>query len=235
MKRLIFLILLSAIFLSMGAQDVDQLKVMSKTTQKEKDDARRAKALSGGTNRGCGIDWDLDDDTWGVAYSYSPHFPLALSANGTWSYFKLEGELGFTLSGKEYDWKENITAKPVGYLMASPGFYCKFFSVQCGVGALVDIRKETKASTGTNITQTTTITIGTSTSVSSYTDESGYQYSYYETKKPGFNLCFKPSVTGYIPIENGDYYITLNAGYIFVPKLKELSGFTVGVGFQWTL
>jgi len=235
MKRFAFVIILSTIILSISAQDVNQLKGMSKTTQKEKDDARRTKVLDGNTNSGSGINWDVDDDTWGVAYSYSPHFPLAFSANGTWSYFKLEGELGFTLSNKEYDWKEDVTAKPVGYVMASPGFYCKFFSVQCGVGALFDVRKEKEISTGTNITQTTTITIGTSTSVSSFTEESGYQYNFIETKKPGINLCFKPSVTGYIPIEDGDYYITINAGYIFVPKLKDLNGFTIGVGFQWTL
>lgn len=181
------------------------------------------------------IDWDVDDDTWGLAYTYSPHFPLSISANGTWSYFQLGGEFGLTLSGKEFDWKENTTAKPIGYLMASPGFYCKFLSVQCGVGALFDIRKETNISTGTNISQTTSITIGSSTSISSYSDESNYQYSSYETSKLGFNLCFKPSVTGYIPIEDGDYYITINAGYLFVPKLKDLNGFTVGVGFQITI
>ena len=232
MKRLFTILLLCFYIFNVNAQDdlsVESLSKRSKITQKEKKDA--TVIINCGSSGKSTDWWEVDDDTWGVAYSYSPHFPLALSANGTWSYFKLEGELGFTLSGKEYDWKENVTAKPVGYVMASPGFYCKYFSVQCGVGALVDIRKEIKESTGTNITQTTTITIGTSTSISSHADETIYQNGYYETKKPGFNLCFKPSLTGYIPIDD-DYYLTVNAGYIFVPKLKDLNGFTVGVGFQ---
>ena len=128
-----------------------------------------------------------------------------------------------------------MTAQPIGYIMAQPGFYCKYFSIQCGVGALFDVRKETKVSTGTNITQTTTITVGATSSVSSYTDENSYQSGYYETKKPGVNFCFKPSITGYIPISDDDYYLTINAGYIFVPKLRELNGFTAGIGIQFEL
>ncbi len=225
-------LLLCLCILSVNAQDdlsVESLSKRSKTTQKEKKDA--TVIIKRGPSKHSSDWWEVEDETWGLSYSFSPHFPLALSANGTWSYFQLGGELGLTLSGKRYDWDTNVTAQPVGYIMAQPGFYCKFFSVQCGVGALFDIRRETEINTGNNITQSVTISVGNTSSVSSSSNNNNYQVSYVSTTRAGVNLCFKPSLTGYIPID-GDYYLTINAGYIFVPKLKELNGFTVGVGFQ---
>lgn len=173
------------------------------------------------------VDWDVDDDTWGLAYTFSPHFPLSLSANGTWSYFQLGGELGFTLSGKRYDWDKNVTDQPIGYIMAQPGFFCKYFSVQCGVGALFDIRRKNIEENG----GTTVI----STTINGQSDISISQSTYYVDQTTcGVNLCFKPSLIGYIPIDRHNY-ITVNAGYIFVPKLKDLNGFAVGIGIQCEL
>ena len=48
----------------------------------------------------------------------------------------------------------------------------------------------------------------------------------------GVSLFVKPSLTGYIPISNGDWYITLSAGYNICPKFKDLNGLTFGAGFQ---
>ena len=48
----------------------------------------------------------------------------------------------------------------------------------------------------------------------------------------GVSLFVKPSLTGYIPISDGDWYITLSAGYNICPKFKDLNGFTFGAGFQ---
>ena len=235
MKQLLAIILLCFYIFNLNAQDdlsVESLSKRSKTTQKEKKDATIIIKHDSDW-------WKVDDDvndTYGLTYTFVPYFPLSFSVNGTWSYFQLGGEFGITLSEKEFEYNENATAKPLGYLMASPGFYYKFFSVQCGVGTLFGVRKETNISTGTNITQTTSSsTIDLSTSNSSYTYEINYQDIFYETSKSDFNLCFKPSVTGYIPIRDGDYYITINAGYFFVPRLKDLNGFTVGVGVQITI
>ena len=49
------------------------------------------------------------------------------------------------------------------------------------------------------------------------------------------NFILKPSITGYIPISDEDFYITINAGYNYIPKLKELNGWSFGIGFQWTI
>ncbi len=174
------------------------------------------------------VDWDVDDDTWGLAYTFSPHFPLSFSANGTWSYFQLGGELGFTLSGKRYDWDTNVTDQPIGYIMAQPGFFCKYFSVQCGVGALFDIRRKNIEENG----GTTVI----STTINGQSDISISQSTYYVDQTTcGVNLCIKPTITGFIPISDDDYYLTISAGYLFVPKINELNGFTIGVGIQCEL
>lgn len=151
------------------------------------------------------IDWDVDDDTWGFAYTYSPHFPINLSANYTCSYFSITGELGAPLTGEKYDVGE-YKDMPILYVMAAPGFYCKYFSIHYGVGCLFNIRDYP----------------------SSFINGIPQQYS----KELSFAFCHKPSVTGYIPICDGDYYITINAGYMFVPKFKGLNGFTCGIGFQ---
>lgn len=230
MRKILLVLTMGLFAFNLSAQSVNELKGKSKTTKKEKEDAARARTYTstyGGKSHRRGMDWDVDDDTWGIAYSYSPHFPLTLSANWTWSYFQIGGELGFNLSGKRYDWDTNATAQPIGYFMAQPGFYCKFFSVQCGVGALFDIRRETSEEPG----ETTIIT-----QINGQSNTSVSQSSYsVEQTRCGVNLCIKPSITGFIPISDGDYYITINAGYIFVPKLKDLNGFTVGVGFQITI
>ena len=233
MRRLIVMIILGMFVFNLSAQSVDDLKGKSKTTKQEKDDAAKARTyISTSTyssrSSSRSLDWDVDDETWGLAYTYSPHFPLSLSVNGTWSYFQLGGELGFNLTGKRYDWNTDITAQPIGYIMAQPGFYCKFFSVQCGVGALFDIRRESIEKTGG--TTITSITINGETK----TDVSQSTYVANQTKC-GINFCFKPSITGFIPFGDDDFYLTINAGYIFVPNFKELNGFTVGAGVQFEL
>ena len=155
------------------------------------------------------IDWDIDDDTWGLSYSYSPHFPLSFSANYTTSYFSIFGEIGVACTGKKYEIKEGNKDMPILYLMASPGFYIKYLSINYGIGFLFNVQ-DYPSLTINNVPQKYDKTI------------SG-------------NFCHKPSITGYIPINDGDNYITLNIGYIFLPKFKELEGFTCGIGFQWTL
>lgn len=155
------------------------------------------------------IDWDIDDDNWGLSYSYSPHFPLSFSANYTTSYFSMFGEIGVACTGKKYEIKEGNKDMPILYLMVSPGFYIKYLSINYGIGFLFNVQ-DYPSLTINNVLQKYDKTI------------SG-------------NFCHKPSITGYIPINDGDNYITLNIGYIFLPKFKELEGFTCGIGFQWTL
>ena len=58
-----------------------------------------------------------EDQTWGLGYSYSQHFPLTLSANYTYSCLSLSTELGINLDGKKYTTKEY---NPNGYWVISP-------------------------------------------------------------------------------------------------------------------
>ena len=83
-----------------------------------------------------------EDQTWGLGYSYSQTFPLSLSLNLTSYCFSLATEFGFNLDGKKYSTKYNLDDKkyttkeynPSGYWVISPGFYCRFLSINCGVG-----------------------------------------------------------------------------------------------------
>lgn len=225
MKRSILKVLLLLFVIdTASAQTIEDL---NSRRIKERESIGHSIQSSGGSS-GNGIDWDVDDDTWGLAYTYSPHFPLSLSVNRTWSYFQLGGELGFNLTGKRYDWDTDITAQPIGYVMAQPGFYCKYFSIQCGVGVLFDVRREiVEKEGGTTITS---ITINGET----HTDVQQQTYSA-NNMSCGVNFCSKPSLTGFIPLSDDEFYLTINAGYIFVPKFKELNGFTVGIGIQFEL
>lgn len=175
-----------------------------------------------------------EDQTWGLGYSYSQTFPLSLSLNYNTSYclsvsteygFNLDGKIYttvYTLDGKKYTKKEY---NPSGYWVVSPGFYCRFLSINCGVGFMTSNYSETQTNTenfsGESEDGSTSVegSISTTTSIS-------------VTK---FDFMLKPSITGYIPICGEDYYITVNAGYNYIPKFKELNGWSFGVGFQWVI
>ncbi len=171
-----------------------------------------------------------EDQTWGLGYSYSQYFPLTLSVNYTYSYLSVAAELGVNLDGKKYVANQyNL----FGYITVSPGFYCRFLSFNCGVGVM-----------GMGYTKTTTWG-------DSYTENFGGESEDNSVSVDGsvnittsgsistsankYHFVLKPSITGYIPISREDYYITINAGYNYIPKFKELNGWSFGVGFQWVL
>lgn len=171
-----------------------------------------------------------EDQTWGLGYSYSKNFPLTLSANYTYSCLSVAAEFGFNFDGKKYTTNEY---NPIGYLVVSPGFYCRFLSINCGIGVMANdyVKTETwndsyseefgeESEDGSvSVGGSVTITTSSSTSISG--------------SKCSFML--KPSITGYIPICDEDSYITINAGYNYIPKFKELNGWSFGIGFQWTI
>lgn len=163
-----------------------------------------------------------EDQTWGLGYSYSQHFPLTLSANYTYSCLSLSTELGINLDGKKYTTKEY---NPNGYWVISPGFYCRFLSINCGVGFMTSSYMKTQTYTEDFFGESEDGSTSVDGSISITTGHSA-------TK---FNFILKPSITGYIPISSEDYYITINAGYNYIHKFKELNGWSFGVGFQWVI
>ena len=174
-----------------------------------------------------------EDQTWGLGYSYSQTFPLSLSLNYTYNCFSLASEFGFNLDGKKYTTKYNLDSKnyttkeynPSGYWVVAPGFYCRFLSINCGVGFMTSNYSETQTNTE--------IFSGESEDGSTSVDGSISITTGYSTTK--FKFMLKPSITGYIPISDEDFYITINAGYNYIPKFKELNGWSFGVGFQWVI
>ena len=232
MRKICIIALLGIFTLNMSAQSVDSLKGKSKTTKKEKDDAARARSFSSTgyitPQHRRGVSWDVDDDTWGVGYSYSKHFPVALSANYTTSYFSIGAEIGANLDNKKIFRSEIETDDPIGYLSIAPGFYCKYFSINCGVGVLLAWNSE-------SWTTTTEFVSGNDTNGNSSMAYSSYMSASGTNEKAKYGLLIKPSLVGYIPISDGDYYITLNVGYLYLPKFKDLNGFTAGIGFQITI
>ena len=172
-----------------------------------------------------------EDQTWGLGYSYSQQFPLTLSANYTYSCLSLATEIGVNLDGKKYTTKEY---NPNGYWVISPGFYCRFLSINCGVGFMTSSYMKTTPYKGDSNTENFTgeSEDGSTTVDGSITISTSYTYSRSATK---FDFILKPSITGYIPVSGEDFYITINAGYNYIPKRIELNGWSFGVGFQWVI
>lgn len=186
------------------AQSLDELKGKSKITNTE----RQRKYSSSGYYRSSGIDWDVADETWGISYNYSKCFPVGISFSYTANHFYIGGDLGVNL--KKYVLKDNETKWEIGdplfYLSVSPGLYIKYLSVSCGVGFLLDSRETTEFSSNGSTS----------------------------TKGLGFSFFAKPTITGYIPIDD-DWFVTLNLGYDICPKFKNLNGISLGIGFQITM
>lgn len=159
-------------------------------------------------------DWE-EETRFGMSLNYGLKSCYSIELNYCWSdlYLLAFGEIGTFSSKKEkrYDLGENTTIKPGFVFNVGPGFYTRYFSVQCGLGiitadATTKIRTESHDNGGTTITESNT-----------------------QSKKVLF--CYKPSITGHIPLD--DSFITLSVGYLSIPKCKDLSGFTFGVGFRF--
>ena len=221
MKKIILLQVLSLLTLGGYAQSLEELKSKQKTTASER--IRKSPNYRAYSNS-----WDVDEDTWGLGYNYSSAFPLAISANYTTSYFYIGGEFGANFKKEQYIIKETQHEKKIGdpicYLSVNPGLYLKYISISCGVGLLFDSRDEATSysSSNSDIFENGPVSGSTSIEVSSSTSMT----------TTGVSLFVKPSLTGYIPISDGDWYITLSAGYNICPKFKDLNGFTFGAGFQ---
>lgn len=154
--------------------------------------------------RGFWESFEPDDETWGLGYNYSNLYNATLRTHHTVSFLSIINELGINCDKRVFDAPQyNLKA----YWTIAPGFYCRYLSLNCGVG----------------------------TTISRYYVESvfGESQRVMVDKKFKFHFVVQPSVTAFIPICDEDYYLTLNAGYMFVPKFKQFNDWTFGVGFQW--
>lgn len=174
-----------------------------------------------------------EDETWGISSSYSKQFPITIAANRTWSVFSLGCEIGVDLKGDRYI---NEQYNPVCYFTISPGAYFKYISINCGIGSLLSSYKKVstliKGDSYTDSFEEESDDGSISVNGSVTITQGDITISQTKTK---WDLVFKPSITGYIPICDEDYYITINAGYNYIPKIKELNGWSFGLGFQWVI
>lgn len=161
-----------------------------------------------------------EDDMRGFGYAYSEHFPLTVSVNSIYSYFSIDFEFGFNF---DFDSKEYYEQKynPDYYLVLSPGVYLGILSFNCGIGVL--------GSNYYDFIIGDTVYFGDET-----TSISGSITLEQSMKKYKAHLILKPSITGFIPIFD-DYYITINAGYNYLPNFKELNGWSFGIGFRFEI
>lgn len=157
--------------------------------------------------------------SWGIGYSYNKTYPLTLRANYQVSYFSCGLDLGVGFNkNPQYD-TSTKTLKTNFQATLSPGVYLKYVSVNFGVGCAL-------ASTETSVISITNVSVGNSSA------SAGVSYS---TTTVTGRLLLKPSITGYIPVDDDDHFITLSAGYNFAPNFKAINGFVFGVGFQFPL
>ena len=174
-------------------------------------------------SHGHDVDWDVDFESIGLSYSYSKYFPLAIGVTYTNNHFSFGSELGFNLDKKELYPSDVETVSSLKYLAFIPGFYCKFFSINCAIGGL-----------SYNYEKSSTLISGNEAYGNSGSSSTSVTASE-TTKEPKACFLLKPSITGHIPIRDEERFITLNVGYLYIPKFKELNGLTLGVGFQFVV
>lgn len=170
--------------------------------------------------------WDdiPDMKSWGIVYSYNKTYPLTLQLNYQVSYLSCALDLGVGFNKNPQYVTQNKTLKTNFQAMLSPGVYFKYVSINFGVGCAF---ASTNKSDYISITDVSDGNGSVSTSSSSSIS--------YSTSSVTGRLLLKPSLTGYIPIDDEYHFITVSVGYDFAPNFKAINGFTFGAGFQLPL
>lgn len=186
---------------------------------KAKEEHRQRIAQSGGYSYTI---WDdiPEMQSWGIGYSYNKTYPLTLYANYQVSYFTCALDLGVGFAKNPQFDTPNKTLKTNFQATLSPGVFLKYVSANFGIGAAF---AETESQMVSSVTdKTTTDASNASASVDIST----------KTSTVTARLLLKPSLTGYIPVDDDDHFITVSVGYNFAPNFKDINGFVFGVGFQ---
>lgn len=181
----------------------------------------------------------------GIGYKYSRDFPLTISGNFhsdnlACHYIVLGTEVGVNFDKQLYE-RNNVETKegsvietkdiynPHWYLMFSAGVNLRIVSLHFGVGGLfLGNNHSQKTSTQSLIEITSSIAGESNTETIPAISSLELKYNTF-----GFGLVMQPSVAFNIPICYDDYYISINLGYNFIPKFKELNGFSCGVSFSF--
>ena len=160
----------------------------------------------------------VDEHTLEVSYGYSSRFPMNIGVSTNFSYFNIGVEFGMNFSDEQIGFKKHtnyatsdLEAGRYWYLMASPGAYLRYASIDCGVGAVFAKYR--------------------------YRYESVYTSMSFDEKKTYFML--KPKISFHIPIPLGvphrdeKLYITPHVAYQYVPQYTTLNSWEFGIGIRF--
>ena len=168
------------------------------------------------------IDWDGiaagEYNSLEVSYGYSSNFPLNVGVTTNISYFNIGLEYGMNFSDEQLFYKEHTNFATSSferckywYLMATPGVFLRYASIDCGLGNVFAKFK--------------------------YDYQSVYTSSSVDEKK--YYFVMKPKLTLHIPIpldftsNNEQLYISPHIGYQYVPKYSTLNCWEVGIGIRF--
>ena len=160
----------------------------------------------------------VDEHSIEVSYGYSSHFPLNIGVSTNFSYFNIGIEYGMNFSEEQLQTKQHtnfamssLERGKYWYLMATPGVYLRYASIDCGLGNVF--------------------------AKYNYNYESVYTSSSSSEKRNYFIM--KPKVTFHIPIpldfssHTERLYISPHIGYQYVPKCSALNCWEVGIGVRF--
>lgn len=178
-------------------------------------------------------DLGIDDDVvgWGGSYHYSKAFPVGASVTYSYSKFMVSLDFGANLDNDFYTKQKvdfnNIVDYSITrgeydlkyYMMATPAFYLKYFSVGWGLGAAyLDVHEYTQNSSMTN-------------------DENGFiiqTSGSSESSGSDIKFMMRPIIKGYIPF-NDNLFISLSVSYDWILGYKDKSGIGFGAGIHFLL
>lgn len=160
----------------------------------------------------------VDEHSIEVSYGYSSNFPLNIGVSTNFSYFNIGVEYGMNFSEKLLQTQKHtnfatstLERGKYWYLMATPGVYLRYASIDCGLGNVF--------------------------AKYNYNYESVYTSTSNSEKKNYFIM--KPKMTFHIPIPFGVaprdevLYISPHVGYNYVPKCSALNCWEVGIGVRF--
>ena len=155
----------------------------------------------------------VKEHTIEVSYGYSSNFPLNIGLSTNISYFNIGLEYGQSFDITPISFKQHknfATSKLNGkcfYLMASPGVFLRWTTINCGLGA----------------------------TMATYEYES--VYSSYDEKKVYFSMKPRVSFNLPVPVnfksKKEKLFICPYVGYLYTPKLKDLNGIEFGIGLRF--
>lgn len=174
---------------------------------------------------------DIEDTSMlGFTINHDQHFPIGASIIGQSGWFMCSLDFGINLDSKKYlvekmdmtnimNYSSNRKEyDPKMFLTLTPAVFLKYVSVGCGVGFVwLDGKEET------------------SERKSKFDDNgnySGYTGGSTSTDAAALKFMLRPQVRGYIPLSSS-CNMSIGVGYDIVPKMKDLNGYNVSVGFHF--